>query len=96
MFPVTHVSNSGFLQVLGRPDPLQSTLSTLLVDGLPDDGQQKEGSVPVQKDLSQSVSFSPSFDHFENSVFSLESDTAVLLLLLLETDETLEEHISWA
>lgn len=57
------------------------------------DGQQNKGSVPVQKDVSQSVRpefFLPSFGHFENSGFSLESDTAVLLLLLLETDETLE------
>lgn len=38
-------------------------------------------------------SFSPSFDHFENSGFSLESGTAVLLLL--ETDETLEENTNW-
>lgn len=59
------------------------------------DGQQNDGSVPAQKDVSQSdLSFSPSFDHFENSGFSLESDTAVLLLLLLETDETLEENIN--
>lgn len=58
------------------------------------DGPQNKGSVSVQKEVSQSdQSFSPSFDHFENSGFSLESDTAVLLLLL-ETDETSEGNIN--
>lgn len=54
------------------------------------------GSVLVPEDIGQSVqSFSPSLDHFENSGFSLDSGTArLLLLLLLETDEILEENIN--
>lgn len=61
------------------------------------DGQENKGSVLVSKDISQSVQrFSPSFDHFENSGFSLELDTTVLLLLLLlETEETLDDNISY-
>lgn len=54
-----------------------------------------KGSVLVPEDIGQSVqSFSPSLDHFENSGFSLDSGTARLLLLLLETDEILEENIN--
>lgn len=44
MFPVTHVSASVVLQVLGRLEPLES-FSPLLVDGLPEQTVDSETKV---------------------------------------------------
>lgn len=95
MFPVTHVSASVLLQVLGRLEPLES-FSPLLVDGLPEQTVDSEtkSSVLGPTAVCQFSQFpgSPSLDHLEYSGFGLESGTGTLLLQ--ETHEVLEENIS--
>lgn len=92
MFPVTHVSASVFLQALGRPEALES-FSPLLMGGLPERTVDSETKVQISARQPSNFPGSPSFDHLEYSGFGLESGTATLLLLQ-ETDDILEEHIS--